>query len=45
MYLLSIKNLTLTPKKQTEENGKSPRIGGFRGLKHLDKQGHQNWKI
>jgi len=24
---------------------KSPRIGGFRGLEHLDKQVNQNWGL
>jgi hypothetical protein len=27
--------MKITPKEQKEESGKSPRIGGFRGLKHL----------
>jgi hypothetical protein len=34
--------MKLTAKKQTEENGKSPRIGGFRGLENLGKQVNQN---
>jgi hypothetical protein len=41
--------MKLTPKEKTEENGKSPRIGGFRGLEHLGKQVgkqvNQNWRI
>jgi hypothetical protein len=28
--------------EEIEENRKSPRIGGFRGLEHLDKQANQN---
>jgi hypothetical protein len=37
--------MNLTPKEQKQESGKSPRIGGFRGLKHLDKQVNQNWGL
>jgi hypothetical protein len=35
----------ITPKKQKEESGKSPRIGGFRGRECLDKQVNQNWGL
>jgi hypothetical protein len=37
--------MIITPKQQKEENGKSPRIGGFRGREYLDKQVNQNWRI
>ena len=33
--------MILTQEK-IKENGKSPRIGGFRGLNHLGKQVNQN---